>query len=549
MNQHETRGVHAVPPVLDLEAYAKRILQSRVYDVASETALDGLPRLSGRLGQKVLLKREDQQPVFSFKIRGAYNKMSRLAPELAARGVVCASAGNHAQGVALAGQHLGIAATIVMPLTTPGIKVRAVESRGANVLLFGNAFDEALAHARTLEAERGLAFIHPFDDPDIIAGQGTVGMEIMRQHGGEIEAIFVPIGGGGLAAGVAAFVKYLRPEVKVIGVEPEDAAGMAAAIAAGRRVRLDSVGLFADGVAVREAGEETFRLCRTLLDDVILVDTDAICAAIKDIFDDTRTIAEPSGALALAGLKRYVERRGEAQGTGSLIAVNSGANMNFDRLRHVAERAEIGEHREALLAVSIPERPGSYRELIGVIGSRPITEFNYRYAGPGQAQIFLGVQLSRGLAEKQMLMGELAAGGYGVIDMSDNELAKLHVRYMVGGRTQAVADELLYRFQFPERPGAFLDFLSRMAGTWDISLFHYRNHGADYGRALAGIRVPASDYPAFEAFLKDLDYPCWSETDNPAYAMFLAEPKGSSTAPNRGESLQKGFPSTAEAPA
>ena len=372
-----------------LQSYVKAILTSRVYDVAIETPLDWLPRLSTRLGREILLKREDLQPVFSFKIRGAYNFMAQLSPEQAARGVVCASAGNHAQGVALAGKKLGIRATIVMPRTTPAIKVRAVESHGAAVELVGNAFDEALTHARMLEADRGLVFVHPFDDPKIIAGQGTVGMEILRQHSKPIEAIFVPIGGGGLAAGIATYVKYLRPDVKVIGVEPEDAAGMAAALRAGSRVKLDRVGLFADGVAVREAGVETFRLCQALLDEVITVDTDAICAAIKDIFDDTRTIAEPSGALALAGLKRYLEAAPEKATASSLIAIDSGSNMNFDRLRHVAERAELGEHREALLAVTIPEQPGSYRALIGLLGARAVTEFNYRYADPVRAQIFL----------------------------------------------------------------------------------------------------------------------------------------------------------------
>ena len=530
-----------VPPI-DLDDYAKRILNARVYDVAIETPLDRLPRLSTRLGRDVLLKREDLQPVFSFKIRGAYNRMAKLTPEEAARGVVCASAGNHAQGVALAGKTLGIAATIVMPRTTPAIKVRAVESHGAAVQLVGNAFDEALAYAKQLEVDRDLVFIHPFDDPDIIAGQGTVGMEILRQHSKPIEAVFVPIGGGGLAAGVAAFVKYLRPTVKVIGVEPEDAAGMAAALKAGRRVILDRVGLFADGVAVREAGEETFRLCSALLDEVITVDTDAICAAIKDIFDDTRTIAEPSGALALAGLKRYLERGGAA--TGSLIAVDSGANMNFDRLRHVAERADIGENREALLAVTIPERPGSYRALMDLLGVRAVTEFNYRFADAERAQIFLGVRLSGGGGERAELVQLLSQSNYEVVDLSDNELAKLHVRYMVGGHAPGLADELLYRFQFPERPGALLDFLNRMA-AWDITLFHYRNQGADYGRVLAGIRVPPEDYEAFQRFLDGLDFPCWAETDNPAYAMFLSAARTGRT----GIPLPQPRGSSAEAPA
>jgi threonine dehydratase len=529
---------------VSLDGYIKRILTARVYDVAIETPLDAMPRLAKRLGRSVLLKREDLQPVFSFKVRGAYNKMAQLPPELAARGVVCASAGNHAQGVALAGRTLGIRATIVMPRTTPAIKVRAVESHGATVELVGNAFDEALAHAKTLEAEQGLVFIHPFDDPDVIAGQGTVGMELLRQHSQAIEAVFVPIGGGGLAAGIASFIKFLRPGTKVIGVEPEDAAGMAASLKAGQRVKLDRVGLFADGVAVREPGDETFRLCQALLDEVITVDADAICAAIKDIFDDTRTIAEPSGALALAGLKAYVERGHD--GAGSLIAVNSGANMNFDRLRHIAERAEIGERREALLAVTIPERPGSYRALLQQLGPSTVTEFNYRLGDPDRAEIFLGVQLNRGEAEKQEIMAGLRDGGYQVLDLSDNELAKLHIRYMVGGHAAGVADELLYRFQFPERPGALLEFINSMASTWSISLFHYRNHGADYGRVLAGIRVPVADYPAFQRFLDGLGYPCWSETDNPAYGLFLGS-LGASAA--RREPAPHPGRSKAEAPA
>jgi threonine dehydratase len=467
----------------------------------------------------ILLKREDLQPVFSFKLRGAYNKMAQLPPEMLARGVICASAGNHAQGVALASRQLGCKAVIVMPVTTPSIKIDAVRSLGGQVELFGDAFDEAYTHAVKLVETQGLVFIHPYDDPDVIAGQGTIGMEVLRQHSGPIEAIFVPIGGGGLAAGIAAYVKFLRPEIKLIGVEPEEAASMAAAIDAGRRVVLDQVGLFADGVAVRQAGEETFRLCRELLDEVVTVDTDEICAAIKDIFDDTRAIAEPAGAVSLAGLKKYAQRenlRGAA-----LIAVLSGANMNFDRLRHVAERAEIGEHREALFAVSIPEKPGSYRRFIEKLGPRAITEFNYRYAGGTEAHVFVGVALREGVAEKLRLIEALQGDGYAVTDMTDNEMAKLHVRYMVGGRTASAVGERIYRFEFPERPGALMNFLIGMAGDWNISLFHYRNHGADYGRVLAGIQVPDEDHDAFVQFLTGLGYPFTEETDNPAYRLFL----------------------------
>ncbi|BCM84777.1 threonine ammonia-lyase, biosynthetic [Methylobacterium indicum] len=499
--------------------YIKKILGARVYDVAIESPLDPMPRLSQRLGAQVLLKREDLQPVFSFKLRGAYNKMASLAPEALARGVICASAGNHAQGVALAAKRLGVTAVIVMPRTTPAIKVEGVKSRGGQVVLHGDAFDEAYAHAKTLEAEQGLTFIHPYDDPDVIAGQGTIGLEILRQHGEPIEAVFVPIGGGGLAAGVATFIKFMRPETRVIGVEPADAASMKAAIEADERVVLDSVGLFADGVAVRQAGEETFRLCRQYLDEVITVDTDAICAAVKDVFDDTRAMSEPSGALALAGLKEYAARGG--LGSGALVAINSGANLNFDRLRHIAERAEIGERREALFAVTIPERAGSYRAFIRALGRRAITEFNYRYAPGAEAQIFVGVQLSGGRAEKEALVEELRRLGYPIVDLTDNEVAKLHVRYMVGGRVTGLADERLLRFEFPERPGALLKFLDSLGVTWNISLFHYRNHGADYGRVLAGIQVPEAERGRFAAALAELGYEHVDETDNAAYRLFL----------------------------
>ncbi|SFE53360.1 threonine dehydratase [Methylobacterium sp. yr596] len=499
--------------------YIKKILGARVYDVAVESPLDPMPRLSQRLGAQVLLKREDLQPVFSFKIRGAYNKMASLGADALARGVICASAGNHAQGVALAAKRLGVTAVIVMPRTTPAIKVEGVKSRGGQVVLHGDAFDEAYAHAKTLEAEQGLTFIHPYDDPDVIAGQGTIGLEILRQHGAPIEAVFVPVGGGGLAAGVATFVKFMRPETKVIGVEPADAASMKAAIEADERVILDSVGLFADGVAVRQAGEETFRLCRQYLDEVITVDTDAICAAVKDVFDDTRAMSEPSGALALAGLKEYAARG--SLGAGSLVAINSGANLNFDRLRHIAERAEIGERREALLAVTIPERAGSYRAFIRALGRRAITEFNYRYAPGAEAQIFVGVQLSGGRPEKEAMVEELRRLGYAVTDLTDNEVAKLHVRYMVGGRVTGLADERLLRFEFPERPGALLKFLDSLGVTWNISLFHYRNHGADYGRVLAGIQVPESERGRFAAALAELGYEHVDETDNAAYRLFL----------------------------
>lgn len=505
-----------------MQDYIRRILSSRVYDVAIETPLEPLRQISQRLGQPVLLKREDLQPVYSFKLRGAYNRIVALDAETRARGVICASAGNHAQGVALAARELGIRAVIVMPRTTPRIKTRSVQGFGGQVVLHGDSFDEAYDHARRIEAEKGLTFIHPYDDPEVIAGQGTIGMEILQRHSDPIEAIFVQIGGGGLAAGIAAFVKYLRPEIKVIGVEPEDSACMHAALRAGERVMLDDVGLFADGVAVRQAGAETFRLCRDLLDATMTVTTDEICAAVKDIYDDTRAIAEPSGALGLAGLKKYAAASQKSgQRSGALIAINSGANMNFDRLRHVAERAEIGERREALLAVTIPEKPGAYRAFIRTLGKRSITEFNYRYARGQVARIFAGVQLNEGESEKAQVIDLLRGKGYAVVDMSDNETAKLHVRYMVGGPAPGLADELLYRFQFPERPGALMKFLDSLDPDWNISLFHYRNHGSAYGRVLAGIQVPEPERPEFRARLKALGYWHQDETENAAYRLFL----------------------------
>lgn len=499
--------------------YVRKILTSSVYEVAEQTPLEPMKRLSARLGAAVLLKREDLQPVFSFKIRGAHNRMAQLTPEERARGVICASAGNHAQGVALSATRMGVRAVIVMPTTTPAIKVDAVRGLGGEVVLFGDGFDAARAHAVGLAEREGFVFVHPFDDPDVIAGQGTVGLELLRQHPGPIGAIYVPVGGGGLAAGIASFVKFLRPDIRVIGVEPEEAASMKAAIEAGHPVALDQVGLFADGVAVRQVGEETFRLCRDLLDDIVTVSADEICAAIKDIFDDHRAIAEPAGALALAGLRREVERGTAPQGP--LIAINSGANVNFDRLRYVAERAEIGERAEALFAVTIPEEPGSYRAFIRLIGKRAVTEFNYRYAAGQRAHIFVGIKLSGGDAEKHEIIDLLTGKGLGVTDMTDNEVAKLHVRHMVGGRVADLADERVYRFQFPERPGALLKFLEGLNDAWNISLFHYRNHGADYGRVLVGIQVPPDTEPDFLAHIDAIGFPYWDETDNPAYRQFL----------------------------
>lgn len=502
-----------------MQDYIRRILTSSVYDVAVETPLERMDQLSARLGYDVLLKREDLQPVHSFKLRGAHNKLASLNAEERARGVICASAGNHAQGVALAATRLGVRSVIVMPTTTPSIKVAAVRNLGGEVVIHGDAFDDARIHALAMAERDGLVWVHPYDDPDVIAGQGTIGMELLRQCSGPLGAIYVPIGGGGLAAGIAVFVKFLRPDVKVFGVEPDDAASMKAAIAAGTNIALDQVGLFADGVAVRQVGAETFRLCRDLLDGVVTVSTDEICAAIKDIFDDTRAIAEPAGALALAGLRRHCAEIGYAGPP--VVAINSGANVNFDRLRHVAERAEIGERAEALLAVTIPELPGSYRAFIQLLGDRAITEFNYRHSPGDAAQIFVGVQLKNGETEKQDILAMLVERGYPVLDMSDNELAKLHVRYMVGGRVEGAENELIYRFQFPERPGALPKFLEGLQPDWNISLFHYRNHGADYGRVLVGIQIADADRQAFARYLEAIRYPYWDETDNPAYKLFL----------------------------
>ena len=502
-----------------LKHYVQKILRAPVYDVAIETPLQPAPRLAERLGNRVLLKREDLQPVYSFKIRGAYNRLVQLEPEARARGVIAASAGNHAQGLALAARELGIEATIVMPRTTPELKVQGVLARGGKVVLHGDAFPEALAHAWARVQAEGLTFIPPYDDPEVIAGQGTVAMEILRQQPGQLDAIFVPVGGGGLIAGIAAYVKYLRPEVKVIGVEPDDSNCLQAALAAGERVVLEQVGLFADGVAVAQIGAHNFEVCREYVDEVITVSTDEICAAIKDIYDDTRSITEPSGALAVAGIKRYVEREGV---TGQvLVAIDSGANVNFDRLRHVAERAELGEQREAIIAVTIPERPGSFRAFCEALGKRQITEFSYRYDDGDQARLFVGVQTHPLNDPRQALVEGLRQQGFPVLDLTDNELAKLHIRHMVGGRAVGAQDERLLRFEFPERPGALFNFLDKLGGRWNISLFHYRNHGAADGRVLAGLQVPDHELHLLPGALDAIGYPWWDESDNPAYRLFV----------------------------
>jgi threonine dehydratase len=501
------------------ESYIERILKARVYDVAVESPLEPARRLSRRLGNAVLFKREDLQPVFSFKLRGAYNRIAALDDATAVRGVICASAGNHAQGVALAARRRRIGAVVVMPRTTPHIKVQAVLDLGGDVVLQGDDFDAAYEHALALARERGLTFIHPFDDPHVIAGQGTIGMEILRQCSSPPDAIFVPVGGGGLIAGIATYVKSLYPQVRIVGVEPEDAASMHASLRAGARVTLERVGIFADGVAVRRVGEETFRLAQKYVDEVLLVTTDEICAAIQDIFEDNRTIAEPAGALAVAGIKKYVAR--EQCGERTFVAVNGGANINFDRLRHVAERADLGQQREALLAVEIPEERGSFLRFCRLLGRRSVTEFNYRYDDARSARIFVGIALAEGRREKEALLELVADAGYRAFDMSDDEMAKLHVRYMIGGHAHGLEHERLFRFEFPERPGALLKFLEAVGAHWNISLFHYRNHGSDYGRVLAGVQVPPRDAATFEQHLRELQYVYNEETDNPAYRMFL----------------------------
>jgi threonine dehydratase len=499
--------------------YLRLILTSRVYDVAVETPLEPAPRLSGRLTNAIVLKREDLQPIFSFKIRGAYNRMAHLSAAERARGVITASAGNHAQGVAYAARHLGLSAVVVMPGTTPAIKVDAVRALGADVDLAGDSYADAKSRADALAAESGRVFIHPFDDPLVIAGQGTIGTEILRHRLGDVAAIFVPVGGGGLIAGIAAYVKALRPDIRIVGVEPHEADAMFRSIEAGRRVTLERVGIFADGVAVREVGAHTFPVVQAHVDEIVLVSNDQICAAIKDVFDDTRSILEPAGALAVAGLAQWVARTGT---TGArLAAVLSGANMNFDRLRFVAERAELGEAREALFGVTIPERPGAFREFCATMGRRVITEFNYRLSGRGEAHIFVGV--ATGSRDDAAGIGQaLERAGYRTLDLTGNEMAKLHIRHMVGGRSADVRHERLCRFEFPERPGALMTFLDVLGGRWNISLFHYRNHGADFGRVLAGFEVPDVDAARFETFLETLGYRYQREDGNAAYQLFLA---------------------------
>ncbi len=501
--------------------YIKRILDARIYDLAVETPLDLAPLLSMRTGNQVLIKREDLQPVFSFKVRGAYNKLLQLSEAERKSGVIAASAGNHAQGLALASKHLGVHAIIVMPVTTPSIKVEAVRRHGGKVILHGDTYDEASTYAKEMVAEKGMIYIPPYDDPDVIAGQGTVAMEILRQYPAHIDAVFIPVGGGGLCAGMAAYIKYVRPEIKVFAVEPEDAACLKAAMAKNRRVVLPEVDLFADGVAVAQIGKETFRVIRHSIDGVITVSSDEMCAAIKDIFEDTRSIAEPAGACALAGLKKYVAQEG-GQGE-TLVAVHSGANTNFDRLRYISERTEVGERREAVLAVVIPEEPGSYRKFCALLGRRAITEFNYRYSDTAKAHIYVGLQVNPNTNDREELLELLRKKGYEVFDFTDNEMATLHIRHMVGGHTPgALNDEVVYRFEFPEKPGALLTFLTKLAGRWNISMFHYRNHGSAYGRVLVGLQVPKGQRKEVEQSLRELNYRFCDETQNDAYQFFLA---------------------------
>jgi threonine dehydratase len=498
--------------------YLKRILTARVYDVARETALEPARSLSRRLSNQVLLKREDQQPVFSFKLRGAYNKMVRLPPDALQRGVICASAGNHAQGVALSAKRLNCRAVVVMPVTTPKLKVDAVAALGGEVLLHGDSYSDAYQHALQVQQAQGLTFVHPFDDPDVIAGQGTVAMEILRQHQGPLDAVFVAIGGGGLISGVAAYIKAVRPEVRVIGVQMADSDAMLRSVQAGKRVQLGDVGLFSDGTAVKLVGEETFRVARALVDDYVTVDTDAVCAAIKDVFQDTRSILEPAGALGVAAIKQYVARH-KLKGQ-TLVAITCGANMNFDRLRFVAERAEFGEQREALFAVTIPEERGSFRRFCELIGPRSVTEFNYRISDERVAHVFVGLAIQR-RDEAERIERQFVRLGFATVNLTDDELAKEHVRHMVGGRSALAYDERLFRFEFPERPGALMRFLAAMHPGWNISLFHYRNQGADYGRILVGIQVPRGDEGGFDEFLHSLAYPFVEETGNPVYGLFL----------------------------
>jgi threonine dehydratase len=498
--------------------YLKRILTARVYEVARETALDPAKALSRRIGNQVLLKREDQQPVFSFKLRGAYNKMAHLAPEALARGVICASAGNHAQGVALAAKRLNCRAVVVMPVTTPKLKVDAVQTLGGEVLLHGDSYTDAYTRALAVQAEQGLTFVHPFDDPDVIAGQGTIAMEILRQHQGPLDAVFVAIGGGGLVSGVAAYIKAVRPEVRIIGVQTVDSDAMRQSVERGRRVMLAEVGLFSDGTAVKQVGAETFRIARELVDEFVLVDTDAICAAIKDMFQDTRTVLEPAGALPVAAIKQYVERH-KCKGR-TFVAITCGANMNFDRLRFVAERAEFGEQREALFAVTIPEQRGAFKRLCAQIGNRAVTEFNYRIGHAREAHVFVGLAIAR-RDEAERIERQLVRHGFATLNLTDDEMAKEHVRHLVGGRSELAADERLFRFQFPERPGALMRFLEAMHPGWNISLFHYRNQGADFGRVMVGLQVPAADAAAFDDFLRTLAYPFVEETRNPVVPLFL----------------------------
>lgn len=501
-----------------LAAHLERVRAADLYDLALRTPLDAAPRLSARLSREVWFKREDLQPVFSFKLRGAYNKLAQLPASTRAKGVIASSAGNHAQGLALAAQKLGVRAVLVMPVTTPSIKSEAVAALGAEVILAGDSYDDAYAHALTLAESEGLSFIHPFDDEHVIAGQGTIGLELMDQWNAPPDAIFVPIGGGGLMAGIGGVIKALHPDIKMIGVEPKESASMHAAFAAGGPTDLDRVGIFADGVAVRRVGELTYSMCRDVVDDIILVDTDETCAAIKDVFEDSRVLMEPAGALAVAGLKRYLETGGDGQ---RFITLNCGANVNFDRLRHIAERAELGERREAILAVEIPEQPGAFLKFCRALGRRGVTEFNYRLSDPSVARLFVGVALKNGRDELNALMAELRDAGYTVLDLTENELAKLHIRHLVGGPAAQAEDERLFRFEFPERPGALENFLEALGSRWNVSLFHYRNHGSDYGRVLVGVQVPADSADELEAHFGSLGYGYREESDNPAYRLFL----------------------------